>query len=160
MVAFTICYDFGAQENKVTVSIVAAAAKSLQLCLSLCKPMDYSPPGSSVHGILQARILVWVAITSSRGSSSPRDQTCVSDTYLSWQAGSLPLAPPGELTLDYFPYSEITVSCPAFCSCLFSTIRAEGFLKTEYIIEFLLIVENHVTISFDDDIKSKHLISM
>ena len=44
----------------------------------LCSPMDHSPPGSSVHGILQARILEWVAISSSRGSSGPRDQTPVS----------------------------------------------------------------------------------
>ena len=41
-------------------------AKSLQLCTSLCDPMDCSPPGSSVHGILQARILEWVAMPSSR----------------------------------------------------------------------------------------------
>ena len=40
--------------------------------------MDCSPPGSSVHGILQTRILEWVATPSSRGSSQPRDQTCVS----------------------------------------------------------------------------------
>ena len=40
-----------------------------QLCPALCDPMDYSPPGSSVHGIMQARILEWVAISSSRGSS-------------------------------------------------------------------------------------------
>ena len=53
-------------------------AKSLQLCLPLCNPMDCSPPGSSVHGILQAGILQWVAIPSSRGSSWPRDQTHIS----------------------------------------------------------------------------------
>ena len=41
----------------------------------LCNPMDCNPPGSSVHGILQARILEWVAISASRGSSQPRDQT-------------------------------------------------------------------------------------
>ena len=52
--------------------------KLLQLCLTLCDPMDCSPPGSSVHGILQARILEWVAMPSSRGSSQPRDGTCVS----------------------------------------------------------------------------------
>ena len=46
-----------------------------QLCLTLCDPMDGSPPGSSVLGILQARILKWVAIPFSRGSSQPRDQT-------------------------------------------------------------------------------------
>ena len=40
-----------------------------QLCLTLCNPMDCSPPGLSVHGILQARILEWVAIPFSRGSS-------------------------------------------------------------------------------------------
>ena len=45
-----------------------------QLCLTLCDPVDYSPPGSYVHGILQARILEWVAMPSSRGSSRPRDQ--------------------------------------------------------------------------------------
>ena len=49
-----------------------------QLCLTLCDPMDCSPPGSSVHGILQARTLVWVAMSSSRGSSWPRGRTWVS----------------------------------------------------------------------------------
>ena len=44
----------------------------------LCNPMDYSLPGSSVHGILQARILEWVAISFSGGSSQPRDGTCIS----------------------------------------------------------------------------------
>ena len=43
-----------------------AAAKSLQSCPTLWDPMDYSPPGASVHGILQARILGWVAMPSSR----------------------------------------------------------------------------------------------
>ena len=47
--------------------------KLLQLCLTLCDPIDSSSSGSSVHGILQARILEWVAMPSSRGSSQPRD---------------------------------------------------------------------------------------
>ena len=50
-----------------------------QSCLSLCDPVDCSPPGSSVHGISQGRILEWVAFPSSRGSSPPRDQTQVSN---------------------------------------------------------------------------------
>ena len=60
-------------------------------------PMDYIPPGSSVHGILQARILEWVAILFSRGSSQPRDQThvtCVGRQILYYQASreaSLPM---------------------------------------------------------------------
>ena len=47
-------------------------------CPALCNPRNYSPPGSSVHGILQAGILEWVAISSSRGSSPPRDRTHIS----------------------------------------------------------------------------------
>ena len=47
-------------------------------CPTLCNPMDCSPPDSSVHGILQARKLEWVAISFSTGSSWPRDWTCVS----------------------------------------------------------------------------------
>ena len=49
-----------------------------QSCPTLCNPMDCSPPGSSVHGIFQAWVLEWVAISFSRGSSRPRDQTQVS----------------------------------------------------------------------------------
>ena len=49
-----------------------------QLCLTLCDPVDCTPPGSSVHGILQARIPEWVAMPSSRGSSPPRNRTWVS----------------------------------------------------------------------------------
>ena len=62
--------------------------------LTLCNPIDCRPPGSSVHGILQARILEWVAMPSSRMSSQPGDQTHVSLCLLHWQAGSLPLASP------------------------------------------------------------------
>ena len=58
--------------------------------------MDCSPPGCSVHGALQARILARVAMPSSRVSSRPRDQTCVSYIYLHWQLGSLSPAPPGK----------------------------------------------------------------
>ena len=47
-------------------------------CVQLCDPMDCSPPGSSIHEIFQVRTLEWVAISSSRGSSEPRDQTRVS----------------------------------------------------------------------------------
>ena len=51
---------------------------SHEVMSDFCKPMVCSPPGSSVHGILQVRILEWVAISFSRGSSQPRDQTQVS----------------------------------------------------------------------------------
>ena len=60
-------------------------------CLTFCNPVDCRLPVSSVHGILQARILEWVAISSSRGSSQPRDRTCVSCVSY-WQVDSLPLS--------------------------------------------------------------------
>ena len=69
-------------------------AKSLQLCPTLCDPMDCSLPGSSVHGILQARILEWVATPSSRESFWPRDWTSHLLWFLHWQVDSLPIAPP------------------------------------------------------------------
>ena len=53
-------------------------AQLLQLCPTLCNPVDHIPPGFSVHGIFQKRILEWVAISSSRLSSWPRDQTRLS----------------------------------------------------------------------------------
>ena len=59
-------------------SSLCVRAKSLQSCPTLCNPIDCSLPGSSVHGILQARILEWVAMPSSRGSSQPRDRTHIS----------------------------------------------------------------------------------
>ena len=59
-------------ENKITSLLDLIRCVHAQLCLTLCNPMDCSSPGSSVHGILQARILEWVAISFSRGSSWPR----------------------------------------------------------------------------------------
>ena len=55
------------------ISVYVCVLQSLQLYLTLCDPMDSSLPGSSVHGIFQARILEWIAISFSRGSSQPRD---------------------------------------------------------------------------------------
>ena len=62
----------------ILLSVLIACVLVTQLCPTLCDPMDRSPPGSSVHGILQGRILEWVAIPFSRGSAWQRDQTCVS----------------------------------------------------------------------------------
>ena len=61
-----------------TVLCSSVCAHSLQLCLTLGDPMNCSLPVSSDHGILQARILEWVAMPSSKGSSQPRDRTCIS----------------------------------------------------------------------------------
>ena len=66
------------KENIQTTNKYLLWAKSLQQCTTGCNPMDCSRPGSTVNGILQARTLEWVAMPSSRGSSQPRDRTCIS----------------------------------------------------------------------------------
>ena len=72
-----VCIPSFARVPWSTYDVVTYNAQS---CPTLCGPMDCSPPGSSVHGISQARTLEWVANSSSRGSSRPRDQTHVSCT--------------------------------------------------------------------------------
>ena len=63
------CFSFRLLISKAII----VCAELLQLCPTLCNLMDYSPMGFSVHGIFQARILEWVAISFSRGSSRPRN---------------------------------------------------------------------------------------
>ena len=75
-----------------------------QSCPTLCYPMDCSPPGSSVQGILQARILEWVAIPFSKGSSQHR----VKPRSPPLQAECLPSEPP-------FICHSVTKSCPTLC---------------------------------------------
>ena len=74
--------------------LVWVYAKSLQSCLTLCNPMNCSLPGSSVHRILQARILEWVAIPFSSGSSWPRDWTqasCIAGRFFTiWATTEAP----------------------------------------------------------------------
>ena len=77
-------------------------AQLIQLCPTLCNCMDCSPPGSSVHGISQARILKWVAMPSSRGPSQPRDRTHVSCVFCI--AGRFfTTEPPGKPLTDLSP---------------------------------------------------------
>ena len=81
-------------------------AQLLQSCLTLCSPMDCSPPGSSVHEVSQARILERVAISTFRGSSPSKDWICVSCVFCiaggffthwaTWGTQSLSLASPNE----------------------------------------------------------------
>ena len=78
-----------------------------QSCLTL-QPQGLQPAASSVHGILQARILEWGAISFSKGSSQPRDGTRV----LHWQTGSLPLAPPGKPQLFW---NDVALTIHTWC---------------------------------------------
>ena len=93
---------------------------SAQSCPALCDPMDYSLPGSSVHGIFQARLLEWVAISCSRGPSRPRDRTHVL-CLLYWLVGSLPL------------------HCQVSPKTQHGKIKHPGFLKAWYYFFCLLV---------------------
>ena len=90
-----------------------------QLCLTLCDPMDCSLPGFSVHGILQARTLEWVAISFSWGSSWPRDQT----QSHSLQIGSLPPEPPRKPHLRILSSVQFSSFQSLSCVWLFETPR-------------------------------------
>ena len=93
-----------------------AAAKSLQSCLTPCDPINGSPPGSPIPGILQSRTLEWVPIAFSSGSSQPRYQTQISHIagrrfyHLSHQGNPLIKILPTDIqircALDYFPWRE------------------------------------------------------
>ena len=91
-----------------------------QLHPTLCDPMGCSPPGSSVHGILQARILEWVAMPSSRGSSQPRDRTHIAciDRYIlhhcaAWEVANV---------CFYLINSELTVRPPEPITLIICTL--------------------------------------
>ena len=80
-----------------------------KLCLTLCDPMDYSPPGSSARGTVQARILECIAISSSRESSQPRHQTQISQIvgrfFIVWATREAP----------YIYFAESHELCPTLC---------------------------------------------
>ena len=88
LLGFMLCGTLCASWTQLTISFSMLGKFSTiiikclvtQSCLTLCEPMDYSPPGSSVHGILQASLLEWVAVPFSRGSSQPMDWTHISGT--------------------------------------------------------------------------------
>ena len=96
------------------IYICVVCASLLHLCLTVCDPMVCSPPGSSVRGILQARILEWVAMSSFRGSSPPRDWICA--PFVSCIAGRFfTTVPPGTPLFIYkyvknvdFPRSSVS----------------------------------------------------
>ena len=101
-------------------------AKSLQSCPTLCNPMECSSPDSSVHGILQARILEWAACPSPRDLPDPGIKPHLL-YLLHWQVGSLPLAPPEKPNMSNTCYRKsinfslwisdkvVAQPCPTLC---------------------------------------------
>ena len=87
---YLLCCSCG--PSSVLMLGTCVRAQTLQSCPTLCDPMDFSPPGASIHGILQASILEWVAVPSFGGSSWPRDWvlvSCIASRFFS-------AAPPGK----------------------------------------------------------------
>ena len=133
-------------------------AQSLQLCRTLCDPMDCCLPGSSIHGILQARIPEWVAMPSSRESSRPRDGThisCISRRilYPLSDLGSperwLEIRTPSYLTRktnkqtfvyvnEWFP-SDSPFSLPGGTTCIYSRLEMRSIHVTDIVLFFLLL---------------------
>ena len=78
-VCLFVCFSFfGPGTDDYTTQFKLCESEAAQSCLTLCNPMDCSLPGSFVHGIFQARVLEWVAVSFSRGSSQARDPARVS----------------------------------------------------------------------------------
>ena len=123
---------FSTQPSLWSNSHILTCAKSLQLCLTLCDPMDCSPRGS-VHGILQARILEWVFMTSSRGSSWPRDLTGIS--YISCM---------GRWVLYHYHY----LGSPHPCMTIGKTISLTIWTFVGKVISLLLNMLSRFVIAF------------
>ena len=100
-----------------------------QSCPTLCDPRDCSPPGSSVHGIFQARILEWAAISFSRGSSRPRDRTQVSRIVGRRSAKYTCIYRAGMLSILRPEAYEIVVSCISeiiMCVCQVTSVVSDS----------------------------------
>ena len=97
--------------------------------------MDCIPPGSSVHGILQARILEWAAMPSSRGSSQLRDWTLFSG-LLHWLAGSLPLTPSGNSAKVYWLFNLCKTFLSAFHVSINWTLIINLCSRSSYYYQF------------------------
>ena len=107
--------------------ICCSCCLATKLFLTLCDPVDSSPLGCSVHGISQARILEWVAISFSRGSSWPRDKT-----HVSWLAGGFFTTEPPEKP----PQMKLAQSCLTLCDPMDYTVH--GILQAR-ILEWVAI---------------------
>ena len=109
--------------------------KSPQSCPTLCDTMEYSLPGSSIHGILQARILEWVAMYFSRESSQPRYQTHVSYVSCIGRWALLTLVPSRKPLKSVAAAAKSLHSCPTLCDPIDGCppgFPLPGILRQEY----------------------------
>ena len=125
-------------------------AKSLQSCPTLCDPKDCSLPGSSVHRFLQARILQWSGLLCPPPGDLPDPEMKPMFCLLHWQAGSLPLAPPGKPSVQF---SSVAQSCPTLCNPM--NHSTPGLPVHHHLPEF---TQTHVH-RFSDAIQPSHPLS-
>ena len=108
-------YTLTSLVHTLLFAYVFVCAKLLQSCLSLCDHLDYNPPGVSVHGILQARLLEWAAMPSSRGPSRPRIEPPSLLSPALAGKDSLPLVQPGKPLCAYAPYQNVSGNDSVHC---------------------------------------------
>ena len=122
-------------------------AQLLQSCLTVCNPMDYSPPDSSVHGIFQARRLEWVAMPSSRGSSWPRDQihvscvACTAGRFLTTEPPGSPFYCPFLQNIMWFPkiHATFKIKYSSNYSMAHTQLRSYLSLPMFFLRRFLMV---------------------
>ena len=127
--------------------LYACMVSHFKLCPTLCDPVEHSPPGSSVHGILQAKILECVAFSSSRVSSLSRDWTCVSYTYLHWPAGSvfvLIFHIKGHMVFLSLSDSFYLAQCPQVCIHVVANRFPSFFMVNMYVCVCVFIHLCHI----------------
>ena len=93
----------------------ATAAKLLQSCLTLCDPIDSSPPGSTIPGILQARTLEWVAISFSNAGKGNMQVKSLSRVQLFWTRRTAADPAPPPMFLAAAAAAKLLQSCPTLC---------------------------------------------
>ena len=108
------------------LTVFVCACSVIQSCLTLRNARDCSPLDTSIHGIFQARILEWVAIFYSRGSSWPRNWTCISCDFcigrqilhhwVTWEALQCNSQP--QIYLDYYMYARSIVCVTVVCNAM------------------------------------------
>ena len=131
VIVLNLLVSFG-RINILTTLNLPIHSEGTQSCPTLCNPVDCSQPGSSIHGIFQARVLEWVAISFSRGSSRPRDQTQVCHIV----GRRFTIGP--TLLIHKHPLSLFFLSCSWQC---FRAFRVHGSLAH---VLFSLILSNYL----------------
>ena len=136
-------YHLKTKQKRTPISGTVCCANSLQLWLTLCDPMDCSLLGSSLHWILQVRLLEWVAMPFSRGSPQSRDWTCIFSSicmsgrlFPIWATRDAPS--PHLLGLAYFQqHLEWNITHLYATSGFVSFAITMTFLSTEILIHFM-----------------------